>query len=68
MKNIVELLKQKETELRQLQVEVDALRVAIRLLSEDTANSGRVLAPAGTSPESRVKEIKTVSETTSQFP
>ena len=68
MKNIVELLKEKEAELRQLQAEVDALRVAIRLLSEDPENSGRLLAPAGTSPESRVKEIKTVSGTTSQFP
>ena len=68
MKNIVEVLKQKEAELRQLQAEVDALRVAIRLLSEDPENSGRGLAPTGTSSEARVKEIKTVSETTSQFP
>lgn len=68
MKNIVEVLKQKEAELQQLQGEVDALRVAIRLLAEDGDNSGRVLAPTGTSLESRVKEIKTVSETTRQFP
>jgi prefoldin subunit 5 len=66
MKNIVEVLKQKEAELRQLQLEVDALRVAIRLLSDDSENSGRVLAPTGTS--AGVKEIKTDSEVTRQFP
>jgi prefoldin subunit 5 len=66
MKNIVEVLKQKEAELGQLQLEVEALRVAIRLLSDDSENSGRVLAPTGTS--SSVKEIKTGSDGMRQFP
>jgi hypothetical protein len=66
MKNIVEVLKQKEAELVQLQLEVEALRVAIRLLSDDSENSGRVLAPNGTS--SGVKEIKTGSDGLRQFP
>jgi hypothetical protein len=68
MKNIVEMLKQKEAELQRVQVEVDALRVAMRLLAEDGDNSGRSLAPTGTSFESRVKEIQTASDTTRQFP
>ena len=35
MKNIFEVLKQKEDELRQLQHEVEALRIAARLLADD---------------------------------
>jgi hypothetical protein len=35
MKNIFELLKQKEDALKALQVEVDALRIAARLLTDD---------------------------------
>jgi hypothetical protein len=69
MKNIVEVLKQKEAELQQLQVEVEALRVAIRLVSEDPEDSVRISAPAGPSFESRVKETPKVSDaTTRQFP
>lgn len=70
MKNIVEVLKQKEAEMQQVQAEIDALRVALRLLSEDD-NTGRPLAPTGTtgtSPESRLKEIKMVSDAPRQFP
>jgi hypothetical protein len=69
MKNIVEVLRQKEAELQQLQGEVDALRVAIRILSDVPENSGQVPASAGTSSESRVKEILTVSDAPArQFP
>jgi hypothetical protein len=67
MKNIVEVLRQKEAELQQLQGEVDALRVAIRILSDVPENSGQVPASAGS--ESRVKEILTVSDAPArQFP
>ncbi len=68
MKNIVEVLKQKEAELRQVQADVEALRAAVRLLSEDGDNSESSLAPTGTSSESRLREIKMVSDTTRQFP
>jgi hypothetical protein len=37
MKNIYELLRQKEAELTQLQKEIEALRIAVRLLTEDDA-------------------------------
>lgn len=71
MKSIVEVLKQKEAELVQVQIEVDALRVALRLMSEEADGSGRSLTPAGTSSESRdsrVKEITTGSNPVRQFP
>jgi hypothetical protein len=68
MKNLVEVLKQKEQDLQQIQTEVDALRLAIRLVSEDGDNHGRPLAPTGTSSESRVKEINLGSAPTRQFP
>jgi hypothetical protein len=67
MKNIVEVLKQKEAELQQVQGEVDTLRVAMQLLSDDGDNSVRSIAPTGTSSESRLKEIKTGSGGTRQF-
>jgi hypothetical protein len=35
MKNIYEVLRQKEAELQQLQKEIEALRVAARLLAEE---------------------------------
>ena len=69
MKNIVEVLRQKEAELQQLQGEVEALRVAIRLLSDDPGSSGRVSALTGTSSEPRVKEILTAPDAPArQFP
>lgn len=68
MKDIIEVLRQKEMELRQVQVEIEALRVAIRLMSEDGDNHGLSLAPTGTSPESRVKEISSLTSATRQFP
>jgi hypothetical protein len=37
MKNIFDVLKQKEDELRQLQSEVEALRIAARLLADDVS-------------------------------
>ena len=69
MKSIVEVLKQKEAELQKLQGEVEALRVAIRILSEDAESSARVAAPAGTASEFRVKESLTVPDAPArQFP
>ena len=44
MKNVYEVLRQKELELARLEKEVEALRVAAPLLSEETA--GGVEAPA----------------------
>ncbi len=68
MKNIVEVLKQKEAELQRVQTEVEALRLAIQLVSEDGDNAVRSLAPTGVSSEFRGKEIKMVSGTTREFP
>jgi hypothetical protein len=36
MKNVYEVLREKEAQLRQVQMEVDALRVAAPLLSEES--------------------------------
>jgi len=68
MKNLVEVLRQKESELQQIQAEVDALRLALRLVSEEGENYGRPLASYGTSSESRVTEINTGAGATRQFP
>lgn len=68
MKNIIEVLKQKEAELQQVKAEVEALHVAVRLLSEDGDSAGRQLAPTGTSSDSRVTEKKLVADTTREFP
>jgi len=61
MKNIVDVLRNKEQELLKIQSEVDALRVAARLVAEDGDNvsvegDNHILASTGTS-EARVKEI-----------
>ncbi len=51
MKNIYEVLRQKELEVQQLQREIEALRVAARLLADDneteaaTARPSNVAAP-----------------------
>jgi hypothetical protein len=69
MKSIVEVLRQKEAELQKLQGEVEALRVAMRILSDDAESSARAAAPAGTPSEFRVKESLTVPEAPArQFP
>ena len=69
MKNIVEVLRQKEAELQRLQGEVEALRVAIRILSDEAESSARGAVPAGTLPEFRVKESLTVPDAPArQFP
>jgi hypothetical protein len=67
MKSLVEVLRQKELDLQQIQSEVDALRIALRLVSEDGETYGR-LASTGTLSESRVTEITTAPNATRQFP
>jgi hypothetical protein len=39
MKNPMEVLKQKEQELLKVRTEIDALRIAARLLNDDTATT-----------------------------
>ncbi|MFI5108817.1 MAG: hypothetical protein ACHP78_08230 [Terriglobales bacterium] len=46
MKDINEVLRKKETDLQQLQRDVDALRVAVRILSEDAEAGGAFPRPA----------------------
>jgi prefoldin subunit 5 len=49
MKNIYEVIRQKESELQQLQKDLETLRAAARLLDEsetDTAKPARAVAPA----------------------
>jgi hypothetical protein len=48
MKNIYEVLRQKESELQQLQKDIEALRVAARLLADESeADSMRSVTSAG---------------------
>ena len=47
MKNIYEVLRQKELEIQQLQKDIEALRVAARLLADD----GDVETKVGTGPQ-----------------
>jgi len=51
MKNIADVLKQKEAELERIQHEIEALRIAERLLS-DEGDSARPLASTGTTQKS----------------
>jgi len=46
MKDINEVLRKKETDLQQLQRDVEALRVAVRILSEDAEAGGAFPRPA----------------------
>lgn len=46
MKDINEVLRKKETDLQELQREVEALRVAVRILSEDAEGGGAFPRPA----------------------
>jgi len=62
MKNIFDVLKQKEAELQQIQKEVEALRVAARLLSDESearmdAAIRPAAVPAGPVPAPRAKEV-----------
>jgi hypothetical protein len=51
MKNIYEVLRQKENEIQQLQRDIEALRVAARLLADDSElETVRPAASSGTAP------------------
>ena len=52
MKNIYEVLRQKENEIQQLQRDIEALRVAARLLADDNdvVETVRSVASTGTAP------------------
>jgi len=75
MKNIFDVLRQKEAELLQMQKEIEALRVAARLLAEEgdlkSETSMRpVIAAAGPVPAPRAnKEVPAIFEAAPrQFP
>jgi hypothetical protein len=51
MKNIYEVLRQKEDEIQQLQKDIEALRVAARLLADDNElDTMRTVTSTGTAP------------------
>lgn len=50
MKNIFDVINQKEAEAQQLQKEIDALRLAARLLSEESEKSVLAAAASGAAP------------------
>jgi hypothetical protein len=57
MKNVYEVLRQKELELARLEKEVEALRIAAPLLSEDKESESAVKAasPSAASPQPSVR-------------
>jgi hypothetical protein len=62
MKNIFDVLKQKEAELQQIQKEVEALRTAARLLTDESETRAEAMirpapVPAGPVPAPRAKEV-----------
>jgi hypothetical protein len=59
MKNIIDVLKQKESQLQQVQKEIEALQLTMSLLTEDTAHvepAGPRLGTTGALADSRLKE------------
>jgi hypothetical protein len=62
MKNIFEVLKQKEDALKALQVEVDALRIAARLLTDDE------VATMDTSAAEALAQMKPIARTAVNAP
>lgn len=50
MKNIVEVIKQKEREIQQLECDIETLRAAARLLAEDSETIPVRVAAAATRP------------------
>ena len=51
MKNVYEVLRQKELEISRLQKEVEALRVAAALLSEDDGKENKPRLASSTAPQ-----------------
>jgi len=65
MKNIFDVLKQKEAELQQLQREIEALRIAARLLAEEEPASATMSKPASAAASAPVTVASAVSRATS---
>ncbi len=63
MKNIYEVLRQKELEVQQLQKEIEALRVAARLLADDNDadNNARPRVSAAAAVAAAVKPAEPIS-------
>jgi hypothetical protein len=66
MKNIYEVLRQKELELQQLQKDIEALRVAARLLADDNeaepASSSRSMGTSVSAPRITTPAVATVGK------
>jgi len=59
MKNIYEVLRQKENEIQQLQKDIEALRVAARLLADDNElDTGRTVTSSATAPRVTAAAVK----------
>lgn len=57
MKNIFDVLRQKESDLQQLQKEVEALRIAARLLADESdSDANRTTARVAMPPPTRVAQ------------
>jgi hypothetical protein len=62
MKNIYELLRQKELEISRLEIEVEALRIAAPLLSDDEVGNDSRLTPAhSTAPSKPIRVPQAVN-------
>jgi hypothetical protein len=60
MKNIYEVLRQKENEIQQLQKDIEALRVAARLLADDNElDTVRTVTSTGTAPRVSAAAVAT---------
>ncbi len=75
MKNIYEVLRQKELEVQQLQKDIEALRIAARLLADDTdaepsrpATSAPRISAAAVASAAKPADTLTPSSGIRQFP
>ncbi|HEX8927126.1 MAG TPA: hypothetical protein VF786_15105 [Terriglobales bacterium] len=69
MRNIVEVLKQKQSDLEQLQTEIEILRRAVSLLSEEAEDPRSETATLGkTGTDSRIKGAVADISSPRQFP
>lgn len=68
MKNIIDVLKQKEAEIQRLQKDVEVLRLALPLLSEEGEQRSEERALTGTSPDARSKGVVAEMGGQRQFP
>jgi len=69
MRNIYEVLRQKEAEIEQLKRELQALRVVVPLLEEDLVAEPQVVPPTVRSyPTVQAKPVAVAAETKSVWP